>query len=320
MMWLGVDGGGTKTEFVLFDEGMRACERFRLGTCHPGQVGLGGMAAVLAEGLERARALSPEPLAGVGLGLAGFGQEADARAQMDAVAARVLEGMPYELVSDVEAAWAASLALADGIVVICGTGSIAFGRAGERSARAGGWGYQVGDEGSGYWLGREVLRLFSRQADGRDARGPLFDEVMRAFELAEPAGVISYARDVLAGDRTRTAALTGVLRAAAAAGDVTARDAYRRAACELADIVRAVARKLFDAPGAAPVPVSYIGGVIEGAGALVLGPLAEGLGAGFRVTAPVHEPAAGACLLLRRDLERDSAPREGFNRGGEASC
>ena len=55
-MWLGVDGGGTKTEFVLFGDDMRAQARFRMGTCHPAQVGFEGMRALLAEGVEAARA------------------------------------------------------------------------------------------------------------------------------------------------------------------------------------------------------------------------------------------------------------------------
>ena len=303
-MWLGVDGGGTKTEFVLFGDDMRAQARFRMGTCHPAQVGFEGMRALLAEGVEAARAQAGGTLRGVGLGLAGYGQEAAVRARMDEVARQALGELPFTLVSDVEAAWAACLDLADGIVVICGTGSIAFGRHADSRARAGGWGYQVGDEGSGYWLGRETLRLFSRQADGRDARGPLFDTLMERLALTEPSDIISYAHDVLAGDRTRIASLTRMLCDVAKAGDACALGAYERAAVELADLVRAVGAKLFT--DAHDVPVASMGGVFDGAGDLLRAPLERDLPAPFRLVAPVYEPAAGAVLMLRASRARSA--------------
>ena len=296
-MWLGIDGGGTKTEFVLFDGDMCRREAFRLPTCHPTQVGFDGMTRVLAAGLERARAMAESPIEGVGLGLAGFGQEAVVRERMAATVREVLGETPYRLVSDVEAAWAASLDLADGIVLISGTGSIAYGRAGGVSARAGGWGYLLGDEGSGHWLGRELLRLFTREADGRDPRGALFDIVMDRLALSDPSDVIGYARIELAGDRTRTAALARLLADAARAGDAVALAAYERAAAELVDLVCAVR----DGIAIEDAAVSYVGGVFEGAGRLLLDPLQRVLPAGCHLQAPCYEPAAGACLLLRRD-------------------
>lgn len=314
MMWLGVDGGGTKTEFVLFDEEMRPRERFRLGTCHPGQVGYDGMTAALGEGVGLASAAAGaagDTICGVGLGLAGYGQDPAIRARMAEAVRAAVGDVPTELMSDVEAAWASTLGLRDGAVVICGTGSIAFGRRGDETTRAGGWGYQVGDEGSGYWIGHEVLRLFSRQADGRDPRGALFDTVMRELEFSAPYDVITYAHDVLAGDRTRTASLTRVLRAAADAGDPAALACYQRVAAELADIVRAVVEALYgrdavagglavgDGAADTKIPVGYVGGVFEGAGEFLLEPLARALPAGCALVAPAYEPAAGPCLMLR---------------------
>ena len=69
--------------------------------------------------------------------------------------------------------WAGSLACADGISVIAGTGSMAYGEYAGRQARCGGWGELIGDEGSAYWIAREGMNLFSRMSDGRAARGPL---------------------------------------------------------------------------------------------------------------------------------------------------
>lgn len=300
MWYLGIDGGGTKTKFDLFDEHMELRQELRLPTCHPGQVGYDGMQAVLAEGVDAICATAAEPV-GIGFGLAGYGQDPKVRASIEAAVAAVAGERPYELVNDVEAAWAACHAARDGIVVICGTGSIAYGRAGDRSMRCGGWGYQVGDEASGYWFGREVLRLFSRQADGRDSRGPLFDVIMERLEFEQPYGIISYARDVLAGDRTKIASLTKYMHVAARAGDAYARDAYERAARDLGDLVGAIRDGLFGG-SSDTVPVSYVGGVFEGAAELLFDPFRRALPAGCELVEPAYGPTVGPCLLLRRRL------------------
>lgn len=301
MQWIGVDGGGTKTLFELFDSDMNVLQRLRLPTCHAGQVGYDGMRAVLSEGVEVLLAEASGEV-GLGFGLAGYGQDARIRASIDEVVRSVAGARPYELVNDVRAAWASSLAVRDGVAVVCGTGSIAYAVRGDREQRAGGWGCQIGDEGSGHWIGRELLRLFSRQADGRDERGPLFDVVMERLGLAEPSDLVSYVRDELGDDRTKVASLTRVLRAAVLAGDAQALGVYERGAAELAEIAAAAARGLFEQ--GERVPVGYAGGVFEGAGELLFEPFCRALPDCFELTKPVYEPAAGPCLLLRRRLSR----------------
>lgn len=299
MQWIGVDGGGTKTLFELYDADMSVLQRLRLPTCHAGQVGYDGMRAVLSEGIDALLANADDEV-GIGFGLAGYGQDARIRASIEEVVRAVAGSHPYELMNDVRAAWASSLAGRDGIAVICGTGSIAYASRGDRARRAGGWGFQIGDEGSGWWMGREVLRLFSRQADGRDARGPLYDVVMDRLKLDEAYGLISHVRDVLCGDRTKVASLTRVLREAALAGDEYALDVYERAAGELSQIVVAAACGMFEPDE--QVPVGYVGGVFEGAGELLLEPLRRSLPCGFELAEPAYGPAAGPCLLLARRM------------------
>lgn len=299
MKWIGVDGGGTKTLFELFDSDMNKLQRLRLPTCHVGQVGYDGMRAVLSEGLETLLAQAGDEV-GIGFGLAGYGQDVRIRSGIEEVVRDVAGEHPYELMNDVRAAWASSLAARDGVAVICGTGSIAYAACGDRERRAGGWGFQVGDEGSGWWMGREVLRLFSRQADERDPRGPLYDVVMERLGLDEAYDLIAYVRDEMHGDRTKVASLTRVLREAALAGDGQALDVYERAAGELSQIVVAAARGMFEQ--GERVPVGYVGGVFEGAGELLLEPLRRLLPCELELVEPVHGPAAGPCLLLARRL------------------
>ena len=98
--------------------------------------------------------------------------------------ARLLDVARYRCGNDMVCSWAGSLACADGISVIAGTGSMAYGEYAGRTARAGGWGELIGDEGSAYWIAREGMNLFSRMSDGRAPRGPLYELVRARFGIA----------------------------------------------------------------------------------------------------------------------------------------
>lgn len=195
MRWLGIDAGGTKTAFATYDETLTQLGRFELPTSHYAQAGFDGMEAVLAEGIARAEAagLLGEQY-GIGIGMCGYGEGTTSTARIEQIVAKVAGAHPYALVNDVESAWAAGLNLADGIVIIAGTGSIAYGVHGERSLRCGGWDYELGDEGSGGWLGKELLRAFTRQCDGRDPAGPLRNLVRQELELADDFDIIAFAQ------------------------------------------------------------------------------------------------------------------------------
>ena len=199
MRWLGVDGGGTKTAFTLYDENMSQLDRFELPTCHYAQVGFAGMRRVFNEGVQRAEAsglLGDEY--GIGFGICGYGEGVESSAAIEDAALGAAGGHPFSLVNDVESAWAAGLAMRDGIVIIAGTGSIAYGVCEDRSMRCGGWDYELGDEGSGGWLGKELLRAFTRQSDGREPRGAIHNLVRRELGIADDFEVNEFAQKNLA--------------------------------------------------------------------------------------------------------------------------
>lgn len=303
MQWLGIDGGGTKTAFTVYDERLAALDRLVLPTCHYAQAGIDGMRDVLARGIAWARDTGLLGDAyGIGFSICGYGENASADAAIAEAARDLAAGHPFALVNDVEAAWAAGLDMADGIALIAGTGSIAFGVRGARRQRCGGWDYEIGDEGSGGWMGRELLRAFTRQADGRDARGPLYDLVRTELDLSNDFDIIAFAQEHI-GDRTRIATLSQLVSRAAEAGDSSALGIFGRAAYEEADMVAALVRALFDdladTPGS--IPVTYIGGTFR-AGRFILEPLAEALPSCCRLVAPAHEPDLGAVLILRNRL------------------
>lgn len=304
MRWLGIDAGGIKTAFSLYDDKLQQLDRFELPTSHYAQAGFDGMRAILAEGI--ARAESSELLNGnfgIGIGMCGYGEGAEATARIERTVAEVAGTHPYELVNDVESAWAAGLDLADGIVIIAGTGSIAYGVNGTRTMRCGGWDYELGDEGSGGWLGKELLRAFTRQCDGREPSGPLRDLVRQELGLVDDFDVISFAQQHM-GNRSRISGLAPLVSAAAEAGDASARHILERAAREEAEMVAAIVRGIFGEPhecAAEPIPVTYVGGTFK-AGSAILEPLAAALPRCCRLVPPRFEPDRGACLLLRRKL------------------
>lgn len=304
MRWLGIDGGGTKTAFTLYDEQLNPLDRFLLPTCHYAQAGTDGARDVLSQGASRARAcglLGDE--FGIGFSICGYGEDRAADRALEKITAELSGAHPYALMNDVEAAWAAGLELQDGIALIAGTGSIALGVRGDRQMRCGGWDYEIGDEGSGGWMGKQLLTAFTRQTDGRDERGPLYTMVRERLGIQEDFQVIARAREILP-DRTRTATLSVLVTEAATQGDKSAIRILEQAAQEEADMVAAIVRELFaDVPADHKIPVTYIGGTFK-AGEAILGPLSRALPGACILTPPAHEPDLGAVLILKDRLER----------------
>lgn len=177
-----------------------------------------------------------------------------------------------------------------GIIVIAGTGSIAFGRNGEgRIARAGGWGYIFGDEGGGFDLTRQALRAALRLEEGWGRPTILRELLLQATE-ARDANDLLHRFYTTEFPRPQIAALSRLVDQAAQAGDRVARELLDGAAEKLAGIAGAVRRVLGE-----DLPVAYIGGVFQSATLLE----------SFRnsivpVHPPIYGPAAGALIEAYR--------------------
>jgi N-acetylglucosamine kinase-like BadF-type ATPase len=130
------------------------------------------------------------------------------------------------------------------VVVIAGTGSIAYGRdAAGRAARSGGWGYLLGDEGGGYWIGRAALSAVVRQFDGRGPTTLLTELVLTQMQLGNPTELIHAIYD--SGlQRHAIAGIAGTVHSASVAGDAVARDILARAATELTAAAASVINRL----------------------------------------------------------------------------
>jgi N-acetylglucosamine kinase-like BadF-type ATPase len=302
--YLGVDGGGSKTAFLLIDESGRVLASHAEGPAYYLETGFDAMRAMLARGIRVTLDKAELPSSSLGfafVGLPAYGEDSRLVAALDAAASPTLEPGQYRCGNDAVCGWAGALACQDGINLIAGTGSIAYGEFNGRVARAGGWGELFSDEGSAYWIAREGLNLFSRMSDGRTPRGALYDTVRRHFDLHSDLDLCAAIYDQGQMQRSHLATLSRLIAEAATAGDAHASALFSRAAFELAQIVDAVHRQL-GVPNHATVPVSYSGGMFQQRD-LLLARLQSKLatdGRRYRVVAPRLPAAAGAALYAAK--------------------
>jgi N-acetylglucosamine kinase-like BadF-type ATPase len=296
--FLGIDGGGTKTQAAICDESGRV-----LGMGLGGASGIdsvGADAATMSIGAASAAArtnagLPAAPFAAVFFGMAGVVSEAD-RDIVRKVAQRLQLGDAIHVDHDIRIALAGGLSGRPGIALIAGTGSSCFGmNAAGKRWQAGGWGHLISDEGSSYWFGWNAIRLAAGAGDGR-WRTALYAPVMRQLGIDSVANLHQrlYTQGI---SKAEIAGFAPLVMEAAADGDMLALELIRQGVHEMALMVKAVAHNLGWAD--APCEVTLTGGLWR-AGEVVLTPfhaaLAEMLPQA-RIIMPELPPVIGACLL-----------------------
>lgn len=302
----GVDGGASKTRAAIIsaDGAVLAISTVRSASAYhrePEEA-----SAIVVSAVREALALArvSGPVAALGAGLAG----ADDQAIHDRLTRALTQSGLAEAICvdhDAAAALAGGTALGPGVVIISGTGSIAFGAdADGRRARAGGWGPVLDDEGSGYAVGRAVLRAAMRAFDGRGEATALVKAVQMRFGLATLASLKVAVRGISIDEIASVAPLAVN---AAAAGDPTAAHILARAGERLAGMITAVARAL--GWQHTPFPLIRVGGMFE-AGDAITGPMTQALRA---LACPAQwqpalfPPEVGAGLLGARAAGLDTA-------------
>jgi len=271
-LYLAIDAGGTKTRCLLADE-TRVLARASTGTVKLMRVAEVDATARLSAMLDEVAAGAGVTLADVKrtcFGLAGSSSAAVREWARKAIAGAGVGG-ELSICGDEEIALDAAFQGGPGILVIAGTGSNAIGRS--RSGGlfgAGGWGPVVGDEGSGYWIGLEAIRvaLHARDQQSEERSATLLKEIQREWKLGSLGDLVALG-NLRAPSETAPpdfASLAPVVARCAAFGDVLAQDILRRAGNELAELVALVARKMAETlPFAADeaIPVVYTGSVLE---------------------------------------------------------
>jgi N-acetylglucosamine kinase-like BadF-type ATPase len=303
-MFLGVDGGGTKTAYALVDSAGRLLASHVGTSVDHLAAGLDAARARLHEGLRAvlaAAGAAPRDLSFAFLGLPAYGEDGAVTGALDALPAGVLEAGRWRCGNDMVCSWAGALACADGISVIAGTGSMAYGQYAGREARCGGWGELIGDEGSAYWIAREGMNLFSRMSDGRSTRGPLHRLVRERLGLADDLFLCAHIYGAGADRRGAFAQFARLVHEAAQAGDGEAAAIFARGARELVACVVATHASL-GAPAGTALPVSHSGGVFENAPPMVQAFRAALAAAPvpLEYRAPRFQPSIGAALYAAR--------------------
>lgn len=295
-IYLGIDGGGSKTTCVVGDE------TSVLATATAGGMNLvrSGEAQArtnLHEVIRQACAaakVDPSQITRACLGTTGAGRPEAA----ELLRKIVREVLPAEIkvVGDTVIALHAAFENGVGIVVIAGTGSIAYGRNQDgQTGRAGGWGYAISDEGSGQWIGRTaVSAVFRAHDEGESSR--LFRLVCNAWGVNGIDEMVRVANAVPPPDFF---ALVPSVLEAADAGDALARSVITQAGTELATLAKIVIRRIFETQ--ANVPLAMSGGVFRNS-ALVRQVFYNSVRSEHpdaKISSSVIDPVKGALALAR---------------------
>lgn len=238
---VGIDSGGTKTVGLLADEHGKVLAKARGGGANlviHGELSVEKVLYQVIEDLE-----SPGPIDAICLGMAGVDRDEE-KELIRGLLRRLGLRKTVRIVNDALIALVAGAPEGIGIVISAGTGSIAYGvDPNGETARSGGWGYLLGDEGSAFWLGHAAVRQGIRAVDGRGPATTLFDRISQRLELDVPDGLVKWFYDQELS-RDRVARLASLVEEAADDGDVAANSLLDQAAQHLARAARAVDRKL----------------------------------------------------------------------------
>lgn len=304
--YLGIDGGGTKTTCAVGDE-TRLLSTVTAGPSNVVRVGEAKARESLQQAARQACAtagVTPEQIARTCVGAAGAARPEIAEA-VRRMLAEILRS-PIDVVGDLQTALEAAFDTGPGVIVNAGTGSFAYGRNAQgKTARAGGWGFAIGDEGSAHWIGHEAIRTVLHAAD----RAAIDAKSRAAFEgspfivaLMKAWGVSSILDLARAGNAVPPPDFAVLFPAVAAANDDLATRVLTHAGKDLAQIAEVVTQQLFTTEGVETVPVAMIGSVFRHSACVrevfynelrIFDPRIE-------VNPAVVEPVEGALRLARR--------------------
>ena len=302
--YLGIDGGGTKTTCALGDES-RVLTTVTAGPSNVVRVGEQRARESLHDAVGQAcsvAGVAPAEVVCTCVGASGAARVEIAGVLRSALA----QILPNQIlvVGDMEIALEASFDTGPGIIVIAGTGSIAYGRdARGHTSRAGGWGFAVGDEGSAHWIGREAVSAALRASDDTG-----YNQAKFAAALWEAWGVASLSDLALTANSIPPPDFAALFPIVAASSDETAIEIQSGAGKELARIAGIVIRRLFHAHQADAVPVAMIGGVFRHASGVRESFYNElrRFDSRVEINPQVIEPVDGALQMARRTQQKSN--------------
>jgi N-acetylglucosamine kinase-like BadF-type ATPase len=314
--YLGIDGGGSKTTCqVGTDDSILST--VTAGPSNITRVGEARAREALHQAIQRAcegASIHPRQLRRACIGAAGAGRE-DIAASVRKIAAEIIPG-EIEVVGDMQIALEAAFGAGPGVIVIAGTGSIAYGRDAQgRTARAGGWGFAISDEGSAHWIGRAAVGAALRSIDEEVVSDMIVGEKIVVDKSEQESQQFPLLRNLQSAWKLNTlsefvnkansspdyAALFPVIVSTAEAGDVLAHNVLSQAGRELARIAELVVRKLFGTETQSDVPLAMVGGVFRHSAQVrkIFCDQLRGKYPCVRINPQVVEPVAGALQMAR---------------------
>jgi N-acetylglucosamine kinase-like BadF-type ATPase len=266
---IGIDGGGTKTAAMIADRKGNVLAQHVAGPSHFQIMGVEKAARVIVSLVREccvSVGCSPKDIHATMIGLAGAGRADDKKRMVDGlrrlISSKKITLRKVRIESDARIALEGAFKGGMGIILIAGTGSIGFGKD-ERGNihRVGGWGRILGDEGSGFFIGKQALTLVCRHLDGRSAPTLLTAMVAKKFGLKTSADIISavYKNDL------NIAAIAPLVFEAVEEGDAAASEIIQLSSFELAEHVRVLVTKIQNGKEETvrrKIPLSFIGGLV----------------------------------------------------------
>lgn len=304
--YLGIDGGGSKTTCVVGDE-MSILATVTAGPSNITRVGEASAREALRLAINQAchaAKIDSRQVKRACIGVAGAGRRAIAYT-VRTIVAEIIPG-EIEVVGDMEIALAAAFSDNPGVIVIAGTGSIAYGRDAQgRTARAGGWGFAVSDEGSAHWIGRTAVSALLRAIDQEENAHQTAEASSLSRELKAAWNLRSIDELVRAANSDADfAALFPAVVSAANNGDAGAQRVLSQAGRELDQLAGIVMTRLFgkDGDNLSAVPLAMAGGVFRYSPSVreVFRDEVRKLDARLEVNPQVIEPVVGALRMARR--------------------
>ncbi len=292
MFSLGIDGGGSTLRIGIYGESLKCIYLLELSeTANPSVLGFAQAEELLKSTLQKTideAGIAPSTVHFVGAGMAGAAQNPD---WLSAILNQSLPHAQITVAPDYEIALIGAHGERYGVLVLSGTGSAACGiNASGESAHSGGWGYLLGDGGSGYWLGLEMLKSSTRVADGCMEETSLYQQTFTHLKISAPEELISWIYNPDRNNR-EISQMAPLVLACAAAGDLEAYRIVEDGAEHLYQLYLSVVKRLdFANP-----PVMFAGGLLS-SDTLLRRLLMQKIGL-EKVPAPMYSPVEGAALM-----------------------
>ncbi|MGT2933418.1 N-acetylglucosamine kinase [Streptococcus catagoni] len=297
---IGVDGGGTKTEFTLFQDNGKMIESLLQPSCHILQKSTDDIKNIILSGVNyfiEKYSINQQSLF-ISLGLGGYGSKKN-RHIIDKILEEIFgQKYKYRITNDAEIALLGALGSIEGkgSLLIAGTGSICLTYQ-EDFSRIGGWGYCFGDEGSAYWIGQRFLKEFACESDGRGEKTELYYYMLEKYQLECPLDINDYIFDNGIINRTKVAKMAKDVTWLCQNGNRKCIQIMKEAGIELANLANASLK--------GHSLLLYLYGGVWKSEEYIKKPFKEHLDSRIQIGEPKQGATYGAYLLAKKDNENE---------------